>query len=370
VKRIVVCCDGTWNRPDAESPTNVAKMALAVADTDGETPQLVLYHRGVGTGRFDRVRGGAFGWGLSRNVRDCYRFVVEHFEPGDELFFFGFSRGAYTARSTVGLIRNAGILLREHLDRVDAAYSLYRDRGETRRPGGIEATLFRRSFSHDDIAVRFVGVWDTVGALGIPGVPKRLCGRLWAFHDTELSSKVALAYQALAIDERRRPFVPSLWHRKPDDAGVLEQRWFAGVHSDIGGGYPDCSLAEITLWWMAGKAREAGLALKPDHLVGVAEPDDDERRLGKEISPDVNGAAGRSYKGAYKLLGPHERALADPEDPNGRVAVTSAATARRDYSPTNLEKYLAARGPVAEVALPQGDVRGVAAVRATSPAAS
>ena len=158
MKRIVVCCDGTWNRPDAESPTNVAKMALAVADADGETPQLVLYHRGVGTGRFDRVRGGAFGWGLSRNVRDCYRFVVEHFEPGDELFFFGFSRGAYTARSTVGLIRNAGILLREHFDRVDAAYSLYRDRGETRRPGGIEATLFRRSFSHDDIAVRFVGV--------------------------------------------------------------------------------------------------------------------------------------------------------------------------------------------------------------------
>jgi uncharacterized protein (DUF2235 family) len=339
VKRIVVCCDGTWNRPDAKSPTNVAKLWRVVAERDDNgVDQPVLYHRGVGTGRFDRIRGGGFGWGLSRNVRDCYRFVVDQFDPGDELFLFGFSRGAYTARSTVGLIRNAGILRRENADRVDEAYDLYRSRGDASHPRGAEATRFRASYSHDEIAIRFVGVWDTVGALGIPGVPKLLSGRLWAFHDTELSSKVALAYQALAIDERRRPFVPSLWHRKPDDAGLLEQRWFAGVHSDVGGGYPDCSLADITLWWMAGKAREAGLALKLEH-----------------ISPDVDGVAGQSYKGAYKLLGPHERPLADPEDPNGRIAVASTATARRDYRPHNLEQYLGAGGPVADVALPQGD---------------
>jgi uncharacterized protein (DUF2235 family) len=358
VKRIVICCDGTWNRPDAASPTNVAKMALAVADADGETQQLVLYHRGVGTGRFDRVRGGAFGWGLSRNVRDCYRFVVEHFEAGDELFFFGFSRGAYTARSTVGLIRNAGILRREHHDRVDAAYSLYRDRGATRRPTGIEATLFRRSFSHDEIEVRFVGVWDTVGALGIPGVPKGFSGRLWAFHDTQLSSKVSFAYQALAIDEQRRPFVPSLWYRRSDDSGILEQRWFAGVHSDIGGGYPDSSLAEITLWWMAERARAAGLALRDDHLRPTRKPGREERRLGKEIRPDVNARPGKSYKGLYRLLQRYEREFVDPdrpEDTKDCVALASTATARTDYSPANLEQYLAAGGPVAEVALRQGD---------------
>jgi uncharacterized protein (DUF2235 family) len=349
VKRLVVCCDGTWNRPDEKSPTNVAKMALAVAEEDGQTQQLVLYHRGVGTGRFDRVRGGAFGWGLSRNVRDCYRYVVEHYEPDDELYFFGFSRGAYTARSTVGLIRNAGILRREHRDRVADAYELYRDRGATRRPSGIEAMLFRRSYSHDEIAIRFVGVWDTVGALGVPGVPKSLCGRLWAFHDTELSSRVVRAYQALAIDERRRPFVPSLWHRSPDDHNILEQRWFAGVHSDVGGGYADCALAEIPLWWMAEKARDAGLVLEPDHLVRRRAPEPEARRLGEQIAPDPNAKRGRSYKGMYRLLPPYERRLVYED---GHVAVASTATERTDPLPGNLQKYLAADGEVAEVALP------------------
>jgi uncharacterized protein (DUF2235 family) len=337
VKRIVVCCDGTWNRPDAKSPTNVAKLARAVAERDGETQQLCCYHAGVGTKRFERVRGGGFGWGLSRNVRDCYRFVVENYEPGDELFLFGFSRGAYTARSTVGLIRNAGILRRENADRIPEAYDLYRGRGDARHPRGAEAIRVRSSYSHDEIAVRFVGVWDTVGALGIPGVPKILSGRLWAFHDTELSSKVELAYQALAIDERRRPFVPSLWHRKPEDAGVLEQRWFAGVHSDVGGGYPDCALADVSLSWMADKARAAGLALAPDRLV---------------VSPRIDGTLHDSFKPMYWPLLPHTRSLADPaKPPTGQVAVASTATARRDYSPANLETYLAAGGPVAEVAL-------------------
>jgi uncharacterized protein (DUF2235 family) len=337
VKRIVVCCDGTWNRPDAKSPTNVVKLARAVAEHDGETRQVCCYHAGVGTKRFERVRGGGFGWGLSRNVRDCYRFVVENYDPGDELFLFGFSRGAYTARSTVGLIRNAGILRRENAERIRDAYDLYRGRGDALHPRGAEATRFRGSYSHDEIAVRFVGVWDTVGALGIPGVPKFLSGRLWAFHDTELSSKVELAYQALAIDERRRPFVPSLWHRKVDDANVLEQVWFAGVHSDVGGGYPDCSLADVSLSWMADKARAAGLALAPDQLV---------------VSPKIDGTLHDSFKPLYWLLLPHTRPLADPaKPPTGHVAVASTARVRRDYSPANLETYVAGGGPVAEVAL-------------------
>jgi uncharacterized protein (DUF2235 family) len=365
VKRIVVCCDGTWNRPDARSPTNVSKMARAIADQDSETKQAVLYHRGVGTGRFDRIRGGGFGWGLSRNVRDCYRFVVENFDPGDELFLFGFSRGAYTARSTVGLIRNAGILRREHVDRVGEAYSLYRGRGDERHPSGIESNRFRASYSHDEIEVRFVGVWDTVGALGIPGVPKRFCGRLWAFHDTQLSRKVTHAYQALAIDEKRRPFVPSLWYRNHDDSGILDQRWFAGVHSDVGGGYPDCSLADITLWWMADRARAAGLALKDDHLLATRRPGRERRRLGKQISPDINAERGKSFKGLYKLLGPHERAFVDaekPEDTKDGIAVASTATARRNYHPGNLENYRDDGGAEAEVALP--------ALPPTSPAGS
>jgi uncharacterized protein (DUF2235 family) len=358
MKRIVVCCDGTWNRPDEESPTNVAKLAHAVADHDGETEQLVLYHRGVGTGRFDRIRGGAFGWGLSRNVRDCYRFVVERYDPGDELFLFGFSRGAYTARSTVGLIRNAGILRREHADRIDDAYRLYRGRGDEQHPNGAESREFRARCSHDEIDVRFVGVWDTVGALGIPGVPKRLCGRLWAFHDTQLSSRVQLAYQALAIDEERRPFVPSLWYRAPDDGNVLEQRWFAGVHSDVGGGYPDCSVAEIALCWMADRARAAGLAFDAGHLVPTNPPDREQRRLGRQIAPDVDGQLHDSSKPLYRPLGRHRRPLEYHDKPGATkdgIAVASTAIARTGYSPDNLLSYLARGGEVAEIALPVED---------------
>ena len=155
-KRLVVCCDGTWNRPDqlsggVVSPTNVSKLALGVAreGRDG-TRQLLYYHHGVGTQRFERMRGGALGFGLSRNVRECYRFLVENYELGDELYFFGFSRGAFTARSAVGLVRNAGILRAEHVGRIKEAYRLYRGRDDDSRPNGIEARIFRRMYSHED----------------------------------------------------------------------------------------------------------------------------------------------------------------------------------------------------------------------------
>jgi uncharacterized protein (DUF2235 family) len=167
---------------------------------------------GVGTTRGERIRGGAFGFGLSRDIRDTYRFLVQNFEPGDELFFFGFSRGAFTARSTVGLIRNSGILGREHADRVDEAYALYRSRSSQTHPRSVEA-LFRRSYSHET-RIRFIGVWDTVGALGVPLSGLRLLNlinRRWQFHHTDLSTTVDGAFQALAIDEKRGPFQPTIW---------------------------------------------------------------------------------------------------------------------------------------------------------------
>jgi uncharacterized protein (DUF2235 family) len=343
MKRLVVCCDGTWNRPDAKSPTNVVRLKDAVAASDGEIRQVVHYHEGVGTGEgMDRFIGGGFGWGLSRNVRDAYRFVVEQYDPGDQLFFFGFSRGAYTARSAVGLVRNAGILRRQHADRIDEAYELYRDRGDDTHPNGDASMRFRAQYSHDDIAVRFVGVWDTVGALGIPGVPRFLSGRLWAFHDTQLSSKVELAYQALAIDERRRPFLPSLWYRAADDDRPLEQRWFVGVHSDVGGGYPERALADITLWWMTEKARAAGLAFKDD----------------LRMHPNVDGECHDSFRPLYWPLLPYTRPFVDPKKPafaHDGVKAASTATARKHYDPANLLGYLAAGGEVDEIALPQPD---------------
>ena len=152
-KRLVVCCDGTWNTPDQSSagkatPTNVTKLALAVAPKDGAgVEQRMFYHRGVGTSQYEHILGGGFGYGLGRNVRDTYQFIVENYEPGDELFFFGFSRGAYTARSTAGFVRNSGILRPAYADRIGEAYELYRDR--TVHPRGIEARLFRRTYSFE-----------------------------------------------------------------------------------------------------------------------------------------------------------------------------------------------------------------------------
>jgi uncharacterized protein (DUF2235 family) len=352
-KRLVICCDGTWNTPDERSegvraPTNVSKIALGVADHDGDaTPQLVHYQRGVGTRRFERFAGGAFGYGLSRNVLDCYRFLVEHYEPGDELYFFGFSRGAYTARSIVGFIRNCGILRPEHRDRIDEAYRLYRSRADRHKPSAIQARTFRRTYAHEDeTPVELVGVWDTVGALGIPsgGLRPPLVSRFWGFHDTELSPSVGAAYQALAIDEQRGPFTPTLWKRHPAAAGqIVEQVWFAGVHRDVGGGYRQPELSEIPLLWMVGRAAARGLAFAPDHFRVMAEsPPAKDRWRGTRLDPDPLGPIHDSRKRWYRLLRRHPRALGDT---CGQSAASSAVWrlhALSGYHPQSLVKWLAA----------------------------
>jgi uncharacterized protein (DUF2235 family) len=362
MKRLIVCCDGTWNRPDEVShgvaaPTNVAKIALAFADEDGDrNEQLLHYQTGVGTRRGERVLGGAFGVGLSRNILDCYRFLVDNYEPGDELYLFGFSRGAYTARSLAGLVRNSGILRPEERHRIGEAYALYRRPDKDSAPSGIAAELFRRSHScSDETYIDFVGVWDTVGALGIPidGFRPPLLSRLWTFHDTTLSRYVRHAYHALAIDERRRPFKPTVWVQK-DDAHdqTLEQVWFAGVHSDVGGGYSDTGLSEIALLWMAEKARDCGLAFMPDHLVETThDVDADARRSGIQVAPNYAAELHPSRKGIYLLQPAYDRRLSG--DGGAAVdggALASAAEMRYEhdisYRPPGLAEWLTAKKPV------------------------
>ena len=349
MKRLVLCCDGTWSTPDQERdgrpcPTNVTKLALAVPPAGDGAAQRVFYQPGVGTAVGERVRGGAFGWGLSKGVQDVYRFVVDNYEPGDELFFFGFSRGAYMARSTVGLIRNAGILRRENAARIPQAYALYRDRAV--KPRDTASQLFRRSFSHEDTSIRFLGVWDTVGALGIPlyrNPLTALVNRRWQFHDVELSRSVEAAYQVLAIDEMRRPFEPTVWEQDRDAEGqILEQVWFAGSHSDVGGGYADSSLADVTLGWMADRARACGLVF---HEGAFTWPDDGVPAGGDaEFVPDPRGRLHDSSAGAARLLGRAPRALGSR--PAGRESVSSTAVVRREqdrtYRPSNLDSFLAA----------------------------
>jgi uncharacterized protein (DUF2235 family) len=371
VKRIAVCCDGTWNVANQEHPTNVVKLALAVKKEDSEgVAQQVFYSAGVGTTRGARIRGGAFGVGLSRNVRECYRFLVENYEPGDRLFFFGFSRGAFTARSAAGMVRNCGILRREHADRIDDAFALYRARGRDLHPRGTEATLFRRSFSHVT-RIHFIGVWDTVGALGIPVLGRRigfarLINRRWGFHDTTLSRTVDLAYHALAIDEERGPFEPAMWHRqeKAHDQ-TLEQVWFAGAHSDVGGGSADPSLSEIPLLWIADKAAAAGLDFDDPYFSGTLRPGrdaKDEREEARHIVPSPTGPIHPSRKRLYKLIRRHTRAPGlerVPEEPGSDKEVVAAgqriASSVRDrlgvegYGSDELRRFMATEEHVAPV---------------------
>ena len=329
-KRLIMCCDGTWNTAGQRCPTNVPRFrdAIALRAADG-TEQRVFYHEGVGTGHWERIRGGAFGFGLSRIVRDTYQYVVENYELGDELFFLGFSRGAFTARSTVGFVRNAGILRRDQTSRIDQAYALYRNDGG---PDSPEAKAFRAAYAvADRIMIRFIGVWDTVGTLGVPdvGMPgTNFLNRRWAFHDTKLSSTVQSAFQALAIDESRRPFEPTLWeHQVHADQQDLEQVWFVGGHCDVGGGYDDRELADITLRWMTSRAQACGLEFK----FGLP-----------SFDPDLAlGPLHDSRTGLYRLLAPSPRSLG-AKDPEHEYAAATAVERhnKRPYAPHNLTAYL------------------------------
>ncbi len=331
--RLVVCCDGTWNTARQGEPTNVLRLhqALAPRGPDG-VDQRGHYVEGVGTRPHERLVGGVFGFGLSANIQQAYAFLVEHFAPGDELFLVGFSRGAYTARSLAGLVRNVGVLRREHAGRQDEAYALYRDRAE--HPRGEASTAFRARWSHES-RIRALGVWDTVGSLGIPlgGLESlRWLNRRWQFHDTELSSYVDAAFHGVAIDERRGPFVPTLWQDDPRaeaEGRRVEQVWFAGVHSDVGGGYPDRGLADVALLWMADRLAECGLGLHPDRL---SPP---------EVVPDPLATRHDSLTGKYRWTGRVTRVLGEVAP--GSEQAASSAVERRELDPgygANLGTYL------------------------------
>lgn len=384
-KRLVVCCDGTWNFADQPSKTNVAKVALALRPgSAGGKEQRVYYHSGVGTQRRERLRGGALGVGLSRNVAAAYRFLVETYEPDDELFLFGFSRGAFTARSLVGLLRNCGVLRRDHIDRFPEAWALYRDRIE--QPNGAAATLFRRSYARDT-EIRFIGVWDTVGALGIP-VPGTAWlrpaadrfNRRWAFHNTELSSWVRSAFHALAIDEQRSAFRPTLWHQQPGadrEGQELKQVWFAGVHCDVGGSYKEAGLSDVALLWMVDQARRYGLEFDTD-LLGAAGPKvmKPQESIDFRVWPDGAGLLHNSRTGMYRLSKPLHRPLGaavdDKGEPDGNEFLAVPAKERYDrdtgYRPQELEHYLAQERVRLEPVLLPGLAAGLPPIPPGAPA--
>lgn len=303
-KRLVLCMDGTWNTQD--SNTSIFHLSNLVADEDENgVKQEIHYDVGVGTGVLDHFSGGVFGFGINKNILEAYEWLIEKYEDGDEIYIFGFSRGAFTARTLGGMLSKLGLLrpgAPMTVSELWKAYTLigrveetkknwwesifhkpplpcrplYRLKGFDGQPvptdlNRTEKLLVEWSRRPD---IHCMGIFDTVGALGwdalaIPGLRTRIA----RFHNTNLNVLVRRGYHALAIDEHRpqfkclpwRKWVPKTGAREPSQREKdqkIEQRWFTGAHSNIGGGYEDNPLALFPLCWMMEKAREAGLGFR------------------------------------------------------------------------------------------------------------
>ena len=271
----------------SRTPSHVGKIMRAVRpfateEDDTVIPQVIFYDKGIGTGGLsDAIIGGGFGAGIKTNVLDCYNFIVQNYEDDDELFFFGFSRGAFTVRILSGLITTCGLLTKGDSHYGPEAYEVFKLQATNKKGKKELLKAFREGKFEDgkrysnrnqmvrDIKIRFLGVWDTVPAIGLASMLGKVggwLGRHLRMNNYTLSKNVEYAYHALGLDENRRAFTPLLWEARPKyepgDEEInkeMEQRWFAGVHTTIGGGFKRDELSYITLKWMVEKARALGL---------------------------------------------------------------------------------------------------------------
>jgi uncharacterized protein (DUF2235 family) len=344
MKRLIVCCDGTWQKLTSPCPTNVVKIAQAIQPiaSDG-TPQVLYYDEGVGTAdERDRLFGGAFGRGLDENIQDAYRFLCLNYVEGDEIYFFGFSRGAYTVRSLAGLIYNAGLLARKHIRQTPAAYELYCSRGS--KPSDPEAVEFRSDWEGKRVPITLLACWDTVGSLGIPDLSSFLTlsdriNQKYRFHDTQLNRTIKNALHAVAIDEQRKVFNVTPMEKSPNaENQVLHQVWFPGDHGCIGGGsLVHCKLSDAALNWMIDSIGSLGLGLEFD-LSNINPPLDPDYNCDFHFEPKT--LMGR----ATTLAGVILREVSDDfEDLHETVQLRWKA--RSDYRPENLKKHFAQLEP-------------------------
>jgi glutathione S-transferase len=350
VKSIVVCCDGTWDGAQGEPASNVLKLFDALDGNltlggrgdpeqerrayDGETVvQVAKYIHGVGDSKnpLDRILGGSFGMGLLSRVLRGYTYISRVYETGDKIFLVGFSRGAYTARALAGLIAGMGLLEWGALNltkgkpdeagykHAAAAWYEYQKKqlnAAIKHPGlhmietfftDLGALLPALEIHHPkyypDVKVEAVGVWDTVGSLGIPLLSPDHGVRLDALRlaDTTLAANINHAFHAVAADEERVDFTPTLWDADPR----VVQRFFAGSHADVGGGYPEgehSGLSNLALAWMANQLKglgvrfandppikDAGTPLAPLHMAWTASPYDMRPSEPREFPPFEDG---------------------------------------------------------------------------------
>jgi len=330
MKRLIICADGTWNRPETatgkEQPTNVLKFARGIAPKgeDG-VKQVVFYDWGIGS-YHDSIGGGAFGKGLEKNVMDGYRFLVHNYEPGDQIFLFGFSRGAYTVRSLCGLLNNCHILKSSNGSMIAEAFELYKNPEHFANDEFSNNWKKKYSVENSGI-VHFVGVWDTVGALGLPFTIFGLIKDKHLFYDNKLGSNMRTARHALSLDEKRKDFEPTIW--APRNGVDLKQVWFAGAHADIGGSYePDLDnsfLSDISMMWLIRESNEKGLGFE-EYL--------------SNVSLNSSSLQHNEYKGMFELLGKYVR-----EIPNQNKIITKIHVSVKeryensDYKSEPIEKY-------------------------------
>lgn len=399
MKRIAICMDGTWQKLRQLRPTNINIISRSVSLHADGMQQIVIYTPGVGStvdalqgkdtgisglaGSLGAFVGGVFGDGLEDAILDTYLRLAFNYEPGDEIYIFGFSRGAFSARSLAALIGKCGILSRRFADKADEAFAIYRD-PDIKADSG-RAVEFRTQYGKqlgDAVGsdrkdyrpqIAYLGIFDTVGQRGLPsalGPFSEWGNKKFSFHDLDLGSHVRSARHALAIDERRSAFPPTLWtnldllNAKAVEEGSAvakyEQRWFIGAHGDVGGGNQS-TLSAFPLSWIVHGAEHAGLrfdraahspltqaldpvCLDPAQPISVA-------RFPKNMSP-IN------WSGRWRQISPSREAVTREDAErvlHQSVAYRTAAPSlrKRPYRPPPLKPYTAAleelAGPIALV---------------------
>lgn len=332
MRRLIICNDGTWNSPDDEDrgkvkPTNITKLSRAINPKDSAgISQVVFYDEGVGTGFGEKILGGITGYGLSKNILDSYRFLCHNYAEGDEIYIYGFSRGAFTSRSLVGLINRVGIVAKDDVFYLPRLFDLYKGQAADDE---INDFYERKKIKRNKPKIKILGVFDTVGALGIPirkinDIAADFDLIDYQFHDVKLANIVEYAYHAIAVDEQRVPFAPTLWKEKPANTKEMEQRWFAGVHSNIGGGYNPDDFANVALNYMVVKSKARGLDFD-DNYLGF---------FGSDILREVRDSM--SFK--YRLLGRLKREIVLGDASNQVVddSVYEKIEGDDSYSPSNV----------------------------------
>ncbi len=375
MKRLIVCCDGTWQNLERPYPTNVVKMAQGIEPIakDG-VPQVVFYHEGLGTGgntkvqkKMDRVAGGGLGKGIEKTIQDGYRFLSLNYSPGDGIYLFGFSRGAYTVRSLAAFMSHCGLLSRRHIRQIDEAYLLYYNHLNLNKidPAKLNKLLdlkidqikqiqqtnpsklleiFRQKYSFktppygDRIPITLLGCWDTVGSLGVPDLipflnwDKKINQKYEYLNVIQLSPIVENALHAVAIDEQRTTFQDCLMEKNQTVPHQrLIQKWFPGDHGCVGGGSEEQSgLSDGALQWMVDAINELEIPLDINLKViptGVApQADSDYQREETGIIDKIT-----------RLIGQQEREV--PDDINAlHESVIKRWISRPDYRPNKLRE--------------------------------